>query len=61
MKTIICGKFKFHVTHIPSTCVGFLWVFFVLFQNNVFALLVYFYFSLPCAKNALFSWVEMCV
>ena len=61
MKTIICGKFKFHMTHIPSVC-GVVFCFVcVLFQKNVFALLVYFYFKLPFAKNALFSWVEMCV
>ena len=58
MKTIICGKFKFHMTHIPSVC-GVVFCFVcVLFQKNVFALLVYFYFKLPFAKNALFSWVE---
>lgn len=54
MKTIICGKFKFHMTRIPSMC----GVFFFLLKK-VFALVVYFYFNLPFTKNASFTWEEI--
>lgn len=55
MKTIICGKFKFHMTHIPSMCVGFFFFLVLFFFKKIFfAFLVYFYFNLPFAKNAFF-------